>query len=146
MDKEETKLVYTYDDDGKYTGTKTLDYTDRSPISGAWQIPAGCTEMEPPNDKDGFDIIWNGTSWMYQEKEAEPEEPAPTEPTAAERKAQAADKITEKYAPQRQELKDSLVIAMLTEDVSLQAEIKEEYAAVVAAEYKEMEALNNETV
>lgn len=143
MDKEETKLVYTYGTDGKYTGTKTLDYTDRSPISGVWQIPAGCTETAPLVVKDGYDIIWNGTTWEYQEIS---KEPAPTEPTAAERKAQAADKITEKYAPQRQELKDSLVIAMLTEDVSLQAEIKEEYAAVVAAEYKEMEALNNETV
>lgn len=143
MDKEETKIVYTYDDDGKYTGTKTLDYTDRSPISGTWQIPAGCTEMEPLEEKDGYDIIWNGTEWEYQEI---PKEPEPPEPTAAERKVQAADKITAKYAPQRQELKNSLVVAMLTEDVSLQAEIKEEYATVVAAEYKEMEALNNETV
>lgn len=143
MDKEETKLVFTYDDDGKYTGIKTLDYTDRSPISGAWQIPAGCTEMEPLAAKDGYDIIWNGTTWEYQKIPKEPELP---EPTAAERKVQAADAITAKYAPQRQELKDSLVIAMLTEDVSLQAEIKKEYAAIVAAEYKEMEALNNETV
>lgn len=144
MDKEETKLVYTYDDTGKYTGTKTLDYTDRSPISGAWQIPAGCTETAPYIEpKDGYDIIWNGAEWKYQEI---PKEPEPPEPTAAERKVQAADAITAKYAPQRQELKDSLVIAMLTEDVSLQAEIKTEYAAIVAAEYKEMEALNNETV
>lgn len=144
MDKSsETKLVYTYGDDGKYTGTKTLDHTDRSPISGAWQIPAGCTETEPLAAKDGYDIIWNGTEWEYQEI---PKEPEPPESTEEERKVQAADEITAKYAPQRQELKDSLVIAMLTEDVSLQAEIKEEYAAVVAAEYKEMEALNNETV
>lgn len=91
MDKEETKLVYTYDDDGKYIGTKTLDYTDRSPISGAWQIPAGCTETAPPKDKDGFDIIWNGTSWEYQKKAAEPEEPAPpTEPTEDEKLQMAA--------------------------------------------------------
>lgn len=86
MDKEETKLVYTHDDDGKYTGTKTLDYTDRSPISGAWQIPAGCTEALPLENKDGFDIIWNGASWEYQEKTAEPEEPEPpTEPTEDEK-------------------------------------------------------------
>ena len=142
MDKSETKLVYTYDD-GQYTGIKTLNYTDRSPISGAWQIPAGCTEMEPLAAKDGYDIIWNGTTWEYQEI---PKEPAPPEPTAAERKAQSANAITAKYAPQRQELKDSLVIAMLTEDVSLQAEIKAEYAALVEAEYAEMEGLKNETV
>lgn len=143
MDKSETKLVYTYDDDGKYTGIKTLDYTDRSPISGAWQIPAGCTEIAPPEPAEGMELIWNGESWEQQPK---PEEPEPQEPTAAERKVQAADAITAKYAPQRQELKDSLVIAMLTEDVSLQAEIKAEYAALVEAEYAEMEGLKNETV
>lgn len=143
MDREETKLVYTYDSTGKYTGIKTLDYTDRSPISGTWQIPAGCTEDEPPEATEGMELIWNGEGWEQRPK---PEEPEPPEPTAAERKVQAADAITAKYAPRRQELKDSLVIAMLTEDVSLQAEIKKEYAAIVAAEYKEMEALNNETV
>lgn len=83
MDKEETKLVYTYGTDGKYTGTKTLDYTDRSPISGAWQIPAGCTETAPYIEpKDGYDIIWNGSEWKYQEI---PKEPALPEPTADEK-------------------------------------------------------------
>lgn len=86
MDKSETKLVYTYDDDGKYTGTKTLDYTDRSPTSGAWQIPAGCTETAPYIEpKDGYNIIWNGTEWEYQETPKEPEPPEPTEPTEEEK-------------------------------------------------------------
>lgn len=86
MNKEETKVVYAYDDKGVYQGQKILDWTDRSPISGAWQIPAGCTEAAPPEDKEGFDIIWNGTSWKYQEKAAEPEDPTmemtDTEPNA----------------------------------------------------------------
>ena len=87
MDKSsETKLVYTYGDDGKYTGTKTLDYTDRSPISGAWQIPGGCTETAPYIEpKDGYDIIWNGTTWEYQEIPKESEPPEPAEPTAEEK-------------------------------------------------------------
>ena len=86
MDKAETKLVYTYGDDGKYTGTKTLDYTDRSPISGTWQIPAGCTETAPYIEpKDGYDIIWNGTEWEYQEIPKEPEPPEPTELTEDEK-------------------------------------------------------------
>lgn len=85
MDKSETKVVYTYDDNKIYQGQKILDLTDRSPISGAWQIPAGCVEAAPPEDKDGFDTVWNGTSWEYQEKVAEPEEPEPTEPTEEEK-------------------------------------------------------------
>ena len=34
-----TKTVYAYTADGKHLGERTLDDTDRSPISGAWQIP-----------------------------------------------------------------------------------------------------------
>lgn len=82
MDKEETKLVYTYDDDGKYTGIKTLDYTDRSPISGAWQIPAGCTEIAPSEPAQGRELVWNGENWEQQPKPEEPAPPEPTEPTA----------------------------------------------------------------
>lgn len=107
MDKKETKLVYTYGDDGKYTGTKTLDYTDRSPVSGAWQLPAGCTETTPLEDKDGFDIIWNGVSWEYQEKEAEPEEPEPTEPTEEE-------KLQIEAASTRAKLQTMAINAMMT--------------------------------
>lgn len=107
MDKKETKLVYTYDDDGKYTGIKTLDYTDRSSISGAWQIPAGCTETTPLEDKDGFDIIWNGVSGEYQEKEAEPEEPEPTEPTEEE-------KLQIEAASTRAKLQTMAINAMMT--------------------------------
>ena len=85
MDKEETKLVYTYDNDGKYTGTKTLDYTDRSPISDTWQIPAGCTETAPPEPTEDMELIWNGENWEQQPKPEEPEPPEPTEPTEDEK-------------------------------------------------------------
>lgn len=85
MEKEETKIVYTYDDDGKYTGTKTLDNTDRSPIGGAWQIPAGCTEIAPPDPSEGMELVWNGESWEQQPKPEEPEPPEPTEPTEDEK-------------------------------------------------------------
>lgn len=81
------KKVYKFNESNKYTGTFVLDNTDRSPVSGAWQIPAGCTEVEPPAAKEGYEIIWNGTGWEYKqaEKEAEPEQPK--EPTLDELKA-----------------------------------------------------------
>lgn len=91
MDREETKLVYTYDYTGKYIGIKTLDYTDRSPISGTWQIPAGCTEIAPPEPSEGMEFIWNGESWEQQQKPKEPETPEPTEPTADEKLQIAAN-------------------------------------------------------
>ena len=78
-----TKTVYAYAADGKYDGERTLDDTDRSPISGAWQIPAYMTETQPPAAKEGYDIYWGGGKWTQVERpkpEPEPEPPTETEP------------------------------------------------------------------
>lgn len=79
----ETKTVYAYAADGKYIGDRTLDDTDRSPISGAWQIPGNMTEDKPPAAKEGYDRYWRGGKWEQVEQpqpEPEPEPPTETEP------------------------------------------------------------------
>ena len=79
----ETKTVYAYAADGKYIGERTLDDTDRSPISGAWQIPAYMTETQPPAAKEGYDLYYKGGKWEQVERpkpEPEPEPPTETEP------------------------------------------------------------------
>lgn len=83
MDKSETKISYAYDDNGKLLGSLTLDYTDRSQISGAWQIPGNTTLIAPGAEKEGYDRYWTGTAWEYREipKAAEPATPAETIPT-----------------------------------------------------------------
>lgn len=76
-----TKTVYAYAADGKYAGERTLDDTDRSPISGAWQIPGNMTETQPPAAKEGYDICWCGGKWTQVERpkpEPEPEPPTAT--------------------------------------------------------------------
>ena len=76
-----TKTVYAYAADGKYAGERTLDDTDRSPISGAWQIPGNMTEDAPPAAKEGYDICWCGGKWTQVERpkpEPEPEPPTAT--------------------------------------------------------------------
>lgn len=75
MDKTETKTVYSYDSTGLLISAQTLDYTDRSPISGTWQIPGNMIEIAPPAAKDGYDRYWTGTAWEYREipKVVEPE-------------------------------------------------------------------------
>lgn len=74
----ETKKVYIYADKGnEYVGDLTLDDSDKSP-SGKWNIPGFCTEAEPPEQKEGFDIMWNGSGWAYKEIPKEPSEPEPT--------------------------------------------------------------------
>ena len=78
-----TKTVYAYAADGKYIGDRTLDDTDRSPISGAWQIPGNMTEDKPPAAKEGYDCYWRGGKWEQVEQpqpEPEPEPPTETEP------------------------------------------------------------------
>ena len=77
-----TKTVYAYAEGGKYVGERTLDDTDRSPISGAWQIPGNMTEDKPPAAKEGYDIYWRGDKWEQVERPKpapEPEPPTETE-------------------------------------------------------------------
>ena len=76
-----TKTVYAYAEGGKYLGERTLDDTDRSPISGAWQIPAYMTEAQPPAAKEGYDICWRSGKWEQVERPKPAPEPEPHEDT-----------------------------------------------------------------
>ena len=72
-----TKTVYAYAEGGKYLGERTLDDTDRSPISGAWQIPGNMTEDKPPAAKEGYDRYWRGGKWTQVERPKPAPEPEP---------------------------------------------------------------------
>ena len=78
----ETKTVYAYAADGKYIGERTLDNTDRSPISGAWQIPGNMTETQPPAAKEGCDLCYRSGKWEQVERPQPAPEPKP--PTETE--------------------------------------------------------------
>lgn len=58
--------VYQYDINGYYICSLILDDSDKSP-SDKWNIPARCTEAEPPAEKDGFKRKWNGAAWEQVE-------------------------------------------------------------------------------
>ena len=74
----ETKTVYSYDNDGNYLSAVILDRTDRSPISGRWQIPGNCTEVAPPEVGEGQKAVWDGSDWVLEEIPAEePEQEIP---------------------------------------------------------------------
>ena len=79
----QTKIVYAYHSDtAEYLGEHVLDDTDRSPISGAWQIPGNMTEDKPPVAKEGYDIYWRGGKWEQVERPKP--EPTPTPPEDTE--------------------------------------------------------------
>ena len=64
-----TKTVYAYAaEDGAYLGVRTLDDTDRSPISGAWQIPGNMTETQPPAAKEDYDLYYRAGKWEQVER------------------------------------------------------------------------------
>lgn len=77
-----TKTVYAYAADGKYIGERTLDDTDRSPISGVWQIPGNMTEDAPPAAKEGHDLYWRRGKWIQIERPKPEPTPAPSVPDA----------------------------------------------------------------
>ena len=76
-----TKTVYAYAEGGKYIGERTIDDTDRSPISGAWQIPGNMTEVQPPAAKEGYDLYYKGGKWEQVEQPKPAQPPTPSEDT-----------------------------------------------------------------
>lgn len=95
---EDTKVVYTFDLlTGEYKGPKTLDNTDRSPISGAWQIPCNMVEVAPPEIPEEHQCLWDGTQWILKEiekpKEPEIPESATQTPSLSERIAVLEDAV-----------------------------------------------------
>ena len=89
----ETKTVYAYTEGGKYIGERMLDDTDRSPISGAWQIPGNMTEVKPPAAKEGYDIYYRSGKWEQVERPKPA--PTPTPPEETEPQVQDVQPIPE---------------------------------------------------
>lgn len=72
---EDTKIVYAFNPlTHEYEGPKVLDKTDKSPISGAWQIPCNMVEVTPPEIPEDHKCLWDGTQWVLKEVE-KPKEP-----------------------------------------------------------------------
>lgn len=81
--------AYQYDSETKkYIGEieRQIDPLE-SQVQGVdiWLMPANSTDIVPPEAKDGYDIVFNGTGWEY--KEIEKPEPLP-EPTIEEKNEQ----------------------------------------------------------
>ena len=66
------KIVYQFDEKKIFKTKLLLDDSDLSP-SGNWNIPADCTEVEPPAEKENTVAVWNGAEWVetedYRKKE-----------------------------------------------------------------------------
>ena len=84
-------ICYRYDQEKKTFQQSEEMHKDplESKLQGKdiWLLPADCTLIEPPEAKEGFDIVWNGDAWEYKEQE-KPKEPEPYDPTEKEKTQQ----------------------------------------------------------
>jgi len=94
----ETKTVYAYTEGGKYIGERMLDDTDRSPISGAWQIPGNMTETMPLEEKEGHERYYVGGKWEYREVPKPEAPPVPKEDEPHEEENAPVDEMRLAFA------------------------------------------------
>lgn len=65
------KTVYSFDDEGVYVGNASAQLDK----NGKVMMPAGTTNTKPPEAKEGFNIVFDGSKWRFvKEPENEPEE------------------------------------------------------------------------
>ena len=95
------KKVYIYDCNGYFAGE---DYPQIDPLESQKAgreiliMPANSTDIEPPEEKEGFRIKWNGSSWKFEEIPVEPEpEPEPYKQTEADRLRERLYQIEEEF-------------------------------------------------
>lgn len=93
------KKVFIYDYDGYFAGE---DFPQIDPLESQKAgreiliMPANSTDIEPPEDKEGFRIKWGGSAWEYEKIQIEPEI-EPYEPTEADRKRERLYQIEEEF-------------------------------------------------
>lgn len=72
------KKAYMFDADTAYFVGESYAQIDPLETKAAGReifiMPANSTETEPPPEKDGFKIKWNGSEWIYEELPTENED------------------------------------------------------------------------
>ena len=122
-------IAYRYDDKFMYVGVQMCQ---RDPIASAkagkeiYLLPAQCTHAVPPEPKDGYNIVWGGEAWEYQEipAEPEPETPEPHVPTTEEKIAQ----LDSQYEQDKKTLQSYYLDFMIAGDTEGMESIKQELA------------------
>lgn len=140
-----------FDKSGHRVATKICDY-DPAKSKHADKIAALLDDIKATSSDvvvaeiisaDDF-YLYTNENYVRDMATGKPVLYVPPEPTDEEKTASAASVIAAKYDPQIADLKDSMVMAVLTGDDELQAEIKAEYMELVAAYNTELEALSND--
>ena len=79
FDKAEKKIAWLLDGAHKLVKKTELDWRNRSPMSGRWQIPQNVVTAEPTiEEKDGYDRIYENGKWAYIDKDDDSKKPETT--------------------------------------------------------------------
>ena len=62
-----TKKVCQLNEQGIYVGQTNADLSPEEAENGVYLMPAGCVDVDPPEDKKGFVAKWTGDNWDYLE-------------------------------------------------------------------------------
>lgn len=62
-----TKKVCQLDEQGIYVGQTDADLSPEEAENGVYLMPAGCVDVTPPKEKDGFVAKWTSEEWQYIE-------------------------------------------------------------------------------
>ncbi len=62
-----TKKVCQLDEQGIYVGQTDADLSPEEAENGVYLMPAGCVDVTPPKEKDGFVAKWTNEEWQYIE-------------------------------------------------------------------------------
>lgn len=102
-------------------------------------MPASCTEIKPPADKAGFNIIFSDGKWSYkeQEKKEEPSQPEPYEPTTEDK----INQLDSQYEQDKKTLQGYYLDFMLAGDTEGMAEMKAEMESLATQYDSDLEAL-----
>lgn len=119
-------IVYIYDNNKKFMGSSQAQLdpleTERKG-ENVYILPANSTTIAPPAQKDGYNIIWNGVSWGYQEI-PKPKEPDPYILTEEDLKRNKIGEIQARLTELSQDFVQANLGAVINDIESRKAEFK----------------------
>ena len=101
-----------------------------------WLIPAGCVEIEPPAEKEGFIQRWNGDAWEYAEIQLTDQSEENSEPMPPT-KTELQEQLDQELRNQMDGLQRCYVTAQIRKDTALQTELRSELEEL-ELEYQQM--------
>lgn len=115
------KIVWQCDLDGYLLSEVGLSKQNGDWGKSGWLIPAGCVEIEPLENKEGFTLRWLDEQWEYEEIISEENLEVKEIP-----KIDPQENLNREFVEEKEELLKAYLTAELYEDDDLKREIRSE--------------------